>query len=74
MSSCKYLAKFLGTFLLVFLAVGAAVFGIGAMVGNDRAAAGLLGVAFAFGLVLIAICNEVNLASFLKIPPWEITT
>ena len=31
----KLLAEFVGTFLLVFLAVGAAVFGIAAKVGTD---------------------------------------
>ena len=31
----KLIAEFVGTFLLVFLAVGAAVFGIAAKVGTD---------------------------------------
>ena len=53
----KLLAEFVGTFLLVFLAVGAAVFGIGAKVGVDGAGPGngVVGVALAFGLVLLAI-------------------
>jgi aquaporin Z len=57
MSSRKYIVEFLGTFLLVFLAVGAAVFGIGAAVGVNGSGpgAGVLGVAFAFGLVLFAL-------------------
>jgi aquaporin Z len=57
MSVRKYTAEFLGTFFLVFLAVGAAVFGIAAAVGTDGAGpgSGVLGVAFAFGLVLFAI-------------------
>jgi aquaporin Z len=57
MSSRKYAAEFLGTFFLVFLAVGAAVFGIGAAVGSNGAGsgAGVLGVAFAFGLVVFAL-------------------
>lgn len=53
----KYVAELLGTFFLVFLAVGAAVFGIATAVGVDGAGqgAGVLGVAFAFGLVLFAL-------------------
>jgi len=53
----KYVAEFVGTFLLVFLAVGAAVFGIGGGVGADAAgpASGTVGVALAFGLVLLAL-------------------
>lgn len=49
-------AEFVGTFLLVFLAVGAAVFGISAKVGVDGGPGnGIVGVALAFGLVLLAI-------------------
>ena len=53
----KLVAEFVGTFLLVFLAVGAAVFGIGARVGVDGAGPGngVVGVALAFGLVLLAM-------------------
>lgn len=53
----KLIAEFVGTFMLVFLAVGAAVFGIAARVGVDKAGpgSGVLGVAFAFGLVLFVI-------------------
>ena len=56
-ASRKLAAEFVGTFLLVFLAVGAAVFGIGAKVGVDGAGPGngVVGVALAFGLVLLAI-------------------
>lgn len=55
------LAEFIGTFLLVFLAVGTAVFGISAIVGTDGVGntdgtgAGVVGVAMAFGLVLLGI-------------------
>jgi aquaporin Z len=57
MSIRKYAAEFLGTFFLVFLAVGAAVFGISKMVGVGGAgsSSGVLGVAFAFGLVLFVL-------------------
>ena len=50
-------AEFVGTFLLVFLAVGAAVFGIGGGVGADGAgpASGTVGVALAFGLVVLML-------------------
>ena len=53
----KLLAEFVGTFLLVFLAVGAAVFGIAAKVGADGNGPGngVVGVALAFGLVLLGI-------------------
>ncbi|MSY41316.1 MAG: aquaporin, partial [Actinobacteria bacterium] len=46
-----------GTFLLVFLAVGAAVFGIAAKVGvaGGGPGNGVVGVALAFGLVLLGI-------------------
>lgn len=57
LSARKLIAEFVGTFLLVFLAVGAAVFGISAVVGADGngPGSGVLGVAFAFGLVLFAV-------------------
>jgi aquaporin Z len=52
----KLIAEFVGTFLLVFLAVGSAVFGIGP--GEEEASgpiAGTVGVALAFGLVLLVL-------------------
>lgn len=57
MNTRKLIAEFVGTFLLVFLAVGAAVFGIAALVGVDKAGpgSGVVGVALAFGLVLLGI-------------------
>ena len=53
----KLIAEFVGTFLLVFLAVGAAVFGIAANVGVEGGGPGngVVGVALAFGLVLLGI-------------------
>lgn len=55
--SRKLAAEAIGTFLLVFLAVGAAVFGIAAKVGADGNGPGngVVGVALAFGLVLLGI-------------------
>ena len=55
--SRKLGAEFVGTFLLVFLAVGAAVFGIAGGVGLDGAgpASGTVGVALAFGLVVLML-------------------
>lgn len=57
MSTRKLVAEFVGTFLLVFLAVGTAVFGIAAVVGVDGGGpgSGVVGVAFAFGLVLLGV-------------------
>ncbi len=53
----KLIAEAVGTFLLVFLAVGAAVFGISAKVGIGAGGPGngIVGVALAFGLVLLGI-------------------
>ena len=55
--SRKLTAEFIGTFLLVFLAVGSAVFGIAAKVGVEGAGpgSGVVGVALAFGLVLLML-------------------
>jgi aquaporin Z len=57
MQARKLIAEFIGTFLLVFLAVGTAIFGIAAVVGVDGKGpgSGVVGVAFAFGLVLLGI-------------------
>ena len=56
-TSRTLIAEFVGTFLLVFLAVGSAVFGISAVVGSNSMGpgAGVVGVAMAFGLVLLGI-------------------
>ncbi len=55
--SRKLGAEFIGTFLLVFLAVGAAVFGIAGGVGVEGSgpASGTVGVALAFGLVVLML-------------------
>lgn len=71
MSSRKYAAEFIGTFFLVFLAVGAAVFGIGAVVGVDGVGpgSGVLGIAFAFGLVLFALAYAIGPISGAHVNP-----
>ena len=57
MAAREIIAEFVGTFLLVFLAVGTAIFGISAIVGENKAGpgSGVVGVALAFGLVLLGI-------------------
>lgn len=57
MTARKLIAEFVGTFLLVFLAVGTAIFGIAAVVGVDGGGpgSGVVGVALAFGLVLLGV-------------------
>lgn len=64
-------AEFVGTFLLVFLAVGAAVFGISAVVGEGGTGpgSGVLGVAFAFGLVLLGVAYAFGPVSGAHINP-----
>jgi glycerol uptake facilitator-like aquaporin len=57
----KALAESLGTFLLVFLAVGSAVFGINKV--------GAAGVAFAFGLVLLALAYSIGPVSGCHVNP-----
>ena len=51
--SRKLVEEFLGTFLLVFLAVGASIFSVAAKVGEDGGGPGngVVGVASAFGPV-----------------------
>lgn len=53
----KLTAEFIGTFLLVFLAVGSAVFGIAAHVGVEGGGPGngVVGVALTFGLVVLML-------------------
>jgi aquaporin Z len=58
MQSRKLVAEFLGTFLLVLLAVGAAVSGIAGSVGAGEPkgpGSGIVGVALAFGFVLVFV-------------------
>lgn len=71
----KLVAEFVGTFMLVFLAVGAAVTGIGAA--RDETAnadfivpaSGTLGVAMAFGLVLMCLVYAIGGISGCHINP-----
>ncbi|GAA1693094.1 aquaporin [Glycomyces endophyticus] len=56
-------AELVGTFCLVFFAVGAAVYGI------DGEAIGFVGVAFAFGLVLFALAYAVGPVSGCHVNP-----
>lgn len=62
----KLLAEFVGTFALVFLAVGAAVFGIA---NTSVPASGVFGVAAAFGLVLMALVYAIGPISGCHINP-----
>ena len=71
MSLRKYTAEFLGTFFLVFLAVGAAIFGISKLVGvgSTGPGSGVLGVAFAFGLVVFVLAYAFGPISGTNINP-----
>jgi aquaporin Z len=57
----KYVAEAAGTFILVFFAVGSAIFGIQAI--------GAAGVAFAFGLVLVALAYAIGPVSGCHVNP-----
>jgi aquaporin Z len=57
----RYVAELVGTFVLVFFAVGAAVFGIDAI--------GALGVALAFGLTLLALAYAIGPVSGCHVNP-----
>src|SRR4051794_28133475 len=57
----KYVAEAAGTFILVFFAVGSAIFGIKTI--------GEAGVAFAFGLVLVALAYAIGPVSGCHVNP-----
>lgn len=69
----KYLAEFIGTFALVFLAVGAAVFGIAQSTTSETnliiPSNGIVGVALAFGFVLIGLAYAIGPISGCHINP-----
>lgn len=68
----KLIAEFVGTFVLVFFGVGAAVFGIsgdGAVGTPGVAAVGAAGVALAFGLVLLALAYAIGPVSGCHVNP-----
>lgn len=67
----RLIGEFIGTFLLVFLAVGAAVFGIGAALGvsENGPGNGVVGVALAFGLVLLAVAYAIGPVSGAHVNP-----
>ncbi len=67
MLSRKLTAEFIGTFLLVFLAVGAAVGGIGGLRSFDGA--GTTGVALAFGFVLMGLAYALGPTSGCHVNP-----
>lgn len=62
----RFAAEFVGTFALVFLAVGAAVTGI---TGTAVPASGVLGVAIAFGFVLIFLAYALGPISGCHVNP-----
>lgn len=69
----KYLAEFIGTFTLVFIAVGAAVFGISQATTPDTdtfvPASGIVGVALAFGIVLMGLAYAIGPISGCHVNP-----
>ncbi len=67
MLSRKLTAEFIGTFLLVFLAVGAAVGGIGGV--TAFAGSGTVGVALAFGFVLMGLAYALGPTSGCHVNP-----
>ncbi len=61
----KYLAEFLGTFVLVFVACGVA----GQICTQENGTAGLIGTALAFGLVIVAMAYSIGNVSGCHINP-----
>ena len=63
----KLVAEFLGTAILVIVAVGAAVGGLKS--GPDQSVLNIVGVALAFGLVLLALAYSIGGISGCHINP-----
>ncbi len=63
----KYLAELIGTFVLVFIGCGAVVFSMAASVGGTFL--GTLGIAFAFGLAVLAMVYAIGSISGCHINP-----
>ena len=63
----KLTAEFIGTFLLVFLAVGAAVSGL--KVVGEGLSTGAVGVAIAFGVVLMGLAYAIGPTSGCHVNP-----
>ncbi|HEM5985121.1 TPA: aquaporin [Streptococcus suis] len=61
--SKKFLAEFIGTFMLVFIGTGAVVFG------NGVDGLGHLGIAFAFGLSIVAAAYSIGTVSGAHLNP-----
>jgi aquaporin Z len=64
----KYLAEMIGTMVLVLMGCGSAVFA-GSVVGAVGAGVGTLGVAFAFGLAVVAMAYTIGKISGCHINP-----
>ncbi|MDR0973329.1 MAG: MIP family channel protein [Prevotellaceae bacterium] len=64
----KYLAEMVGTMVLVLIGCGSAVFA-GDIAGTVGAGVGTLGVAFAFGLAVVAMCYTIGHISGCHINP-----
>ena len=64
----KYLAEMIGTMVLVLMGCGSAVFA-GSAVGAVSAGVGTLGVAFAFGLSVVAMASAIGGISGCHINP-----
>ncbi len=65
----KLLAEFLGTAALVFIGCGSAVVSGRAIIGGQEAGIGILGIALAFGLVLLAMVYAIGSISGCHVNP-----
>ncbi|MDR1004886.1 MAG: MIP family channel protein [Prevotellaceae bacterium] len=65
----KYIAEMLGTMVLVLMGCGSAVFAASGMAGTVASGVGTLGVAFAFGLSVVAMAYAIGGISGCHINP-----